>query len=547
MGRGIRRTCRARARSAAAAVLLALAGCASAVPSPPLGPFMAGDLEPVHEFYRKQLEEGDPDSSALFLNGLAEVDLLQGDLDIARKRFEGASRIMNNWNVSGGEEVAAIVGSEGSKTWRGDPYEKAMNGFYAGLLYWWKGEPDNARAAFKRGIFADAESDEGDAQIDFALLYWLAGRASLAEGLNGDAEQFFADARKAREFAVKHGARGASSATVLTDPSAGNLVCVFELGLGPHKVAGGSDGELAIVQSYPVDVEWAEAILDGTSLGRSTLLADLDYQARTRGGRVMEGIRKGKAVFKQATGISGTVLLINGLDEGGSSGNTKAAIGGGLLLLSLLTRAEADTRTWETLPQSVHVLTANLDPGVHVLQVRFHRPGGAVIPEVRSALGDRDPGSGPEHLPVPISAGSRPAERGCLMKFRNVTAALLALFATACSSAGPMPAEGVPEGDDLSQYRERLADDLRGYIELEQPVLQRTEANLLRVSVPVRNISGKDLELMVQVDFVDALGAPSDSTNRRVFMIPRGTTKWFEVVSRTSNAHDYIMHVWRAP
>jgi hypothetical protein len=133
------------------------------------------------------------------------------------------------------------------------------------------------------------------------------------------------------------------------------------------------------------------------------------------------------------------------------------------------------------------------------------------------------------------------------MKLRTIPLALLTLIVTACSSAGPMPAEGVPEDDEVGQYRERLADDLLGYVQLEQPVIQRTDGNLLKVSVPVRNISGKDLELLVQVEFLDALGAPSgDQTNRRVFMLPRGSTKWFEVVSRTANAHDYVMHVWKA-
>src|SRR5690606_39214293 len=138
-------------------------------------------------------------SRALLLNGLAQVDLLEGDLPSARRRFAEAGRIMGNWQTSGGEVFGAIVGAESSKTWKGDPHEKAMNAFYLGLLDWWAGEPDNARAAFRAGIFADAESEAGDAQVDFALLYWLAGRASLVLGQSGSAEEFFADALRARE------------------------------------------------------------------------------------------------------------------------------------------------------------------------------------------------------------------------------------------------------------------------------------------------------------------------------------------------------------
>src|SRR5690606_38466151 len=150
------------------------AGCASSVPPVPMAAFVSGDFATVRAFYDEELGDGDTNSRALLLNGLAQVDLLEGDLPSARRRFAEAGRIMGNWQTSGGEVFGAIVGAESSKTWKGDPHEKAMNAFYLGLLDWWAGEPDNARAAFRAGIFADAESEAGDAQVDFALLYWLA-------------------------------------------------------------------------------------------------------------------------------------------------------------------------------------------------------------------------------------------------------------------------------------------------------------------------------------------------------------------------------------
>jgi hypothetical protein len=254
-----------------------------------------------------------------------------------------------------------------------------MNAFYRGILHWQRGEPDNGRAAFRRGILADAESDEGVAQIDFALLYWLAGRASLAMGLPGDAEDLFAEARRAREFAVRHGARGPASAPILTDPARGNLLVVAELGLGPRKAAGGPQGSLAVVVPRRVQVASAEVFVDGASLGLTTLLADLDYQAQTRGGRAMQGIREGKAVFKTAAALAGTVLVLDGLDDGGSGGTGRAVAGLALLLASLLTSAEADTRHWETLPQFVHALAAEVPPGWHEVRIEFHRPDGSRV------------------------------------------------------------------------------------------------------------------------------------------------------------------------
>ena len=96
-------------------------------------------------------------------------------------------------------------------------------------------------------------------------------------------------------------------------------------------------------------------------------LVDLFHQAITRGKKVIDGIRKGKAVFKAGTYVGGVVVLDEGLRK-----NKKGliAVGAGLLLLSALTNAEADTRYWDSLPAEVHVLPLRLAPGPHDLLVR---------------------------------------------------------------------------------------------------------------------------------------------------------------------------------
>ncbi|MBI5850518.1 MAG: hypothetical protein HZB39_05690 [Planctomycetes bacterium] len=349
--------------------------CAGSVPPVPMGAFESGDFARIEGFFSHELEDGDPDSRALFLCGLGQTQLLRGDRDGALRTLSEATRIMGAWATGGGEAAGAIVGEEASKTWKGDPHEKAMAAFYLGLLHWWRGEPDNARASWKAGILADAESEEGGAQSDFTLLFWLAGRASLEMGLRGDAEGYFEEARKAQELAVGGGSRGASSAPILTDPSRGNVIVLAELGIGPRKVQSGDYAELAVIRSRPVQFDRAEVFVDGASVGETTALVDLDFQARTRGGKEMEGIRKGKAVFKGVTGVAGAILLMEGLDDHGRGSRDKLIAGGALLLASLLTRPEADVRHWETLPQSVHALAVDVPPGRHELRIRFDGPG----------------------------------------------------------------------------------------------------------------------------------------------------------------------------
>lgn len=375
--------------------LLALASCAAHIPPVPLHRFESGDLQEVRAFFDEQIRHGDVQSTALFLNGLAQIELLEGELERAQRHFLQAGQIMGNWSTPSSEVIAAIIGAESSKTWKGDPHEKFMNAFYSGLLDWFGGEPDNARACFKRGILADAESDEGGSQTDCALLFWLAGRMSSLMGLGEDAADYFEEARAARRFAVDHGAAGARTNPVLDAPLAGNLVCLVALGLGPAKYATGPHGSIAEILPRPGGAASAELFLDGESLGVSSLLCDLDYQARTRGGRAIEGIRRGKAVLKEVSEVAAVVLIDRALSDSSSSGTRdKLLVGLGLLALSWMTNSEADLRHWATLPRSVHVLTADVDPGEYELRVAFSDAAGRRLPDLEQTWRVEVPDSG---------------------------------------------------------------------------------------------------------------------------------------------------------
>ncbi len=364
-------------------LLATLSACGISQPAIPVARFTQGDLGVVADFARKEATAGPVENQALLFNVLAQCELLQGDIDAAWQHFGAAARVMGNWQTSGSEEFSAIVGSESSKGYTGDPYEKAMNAYYLGMCYLLKGEPDNARAAFKKGILADGESGDEKYQADFTLLFWLAGRMSRAMGLHADAEDFFKEAKKADEFARSHGSRGESNNQLLRSPEIGNLVVLAEVGMGPEKVAAGNEGELARFRPRWSSAHRAQVWIDGELRGPTWILADVDYQARTRGGTEMEGIRQGKAVFKSITRTAGVgALLLAAGDTSSTGARDKALVGAGLLVLSALTAAKADTRHWPTLPSTVQGAAFDVAPGQHTLRIDFLSSSGQILSDL---------------------------------------------------------------------------------------------------------------------------------------------------------------------
>ncbi|MBI5850517.1 MAG: hypothetical protein HZB39_05685 [Planctomycetes bacterium] len=126
-------------------------------------------------------------------------------------------------------------------------------------------------------------------------------------------------------------------------------------------------------------------------------------------------------------------------------------------------------------------------------------------------------------------------------------AVLSLALAGACSSSTQLAADGVSPDDESLRFREVFADDLRGSVQLEAPVTRRNDQNLLELRVPIRNILSRDLRVTVQVKFIDESGAPSgDETNLQYLILPRGSTKTFVAISRTSSARGYKLYLWRA-
>jgi hypothetical protein len=121
---------------------------------------------------------------------------------------------------------------------------------------------------------------------------------------------------------------------------------------------------------------------------------DLNYQATTRGGRVMDHVLGNKAVFKSTTDAVGNLALMGGLTTAAVSDNRTAQnVGLGIALAGLATKLissattpEADTRTWDNLPQFISFAAVQLPVGEHAVTVEFLEAGGKVVEKLTKTI-----------------------------------------------------------------------------------------------------------------------------------------------------------------
>jgi hypothetical protein len=358
------------------AASLLLAGCATAPQQPAFVP--TGD--PIVDG-NARLATAKPQDRVLWDYRIAASALRLGQFEEARAKLDDA--ILNIGgiiaNSADAKKARSLFSGEESKLFIGEPYERVMAYYYRGLLYWRDGQPDNARACFRTGQFIDSDAEADSYKSDYVLLDYLDGLASTKLSADGS------DALKR----ARASARGAK----LPDYDRQANVLVFaEYGRGPRKYQGGEYREQLrfMVQDSPA--QSAALTIDGRTIPLPAY-DDLNYQATTRGGRVMDHILGNKAVFKGTTNTIGDVALMgsviaaenihrsNGRRSEGSE-NTAIALGAIGLLSKLAAAAatpDADIRTWDNLPQRLSFAALRLPAGTHRGTLEFFDASGRTL------------------------------------------------------------------------------------------------------------------------------------------------------------------------
>ena len=314
--------------------------------------------------------------------------------------------------IAGPDDAArrarGLFTAEREKTFIGEPYERVMAFYYRGLLYWRDGQPDNARACFRSAQFIDGDAEAATYKSDYVLLDYLEGFASTRLAADGS------DALARAEKNAKH-------PLAPYDPQA-NVLCFLEFGQGPRKIVAGQYGEQLRFQISQSPVRSAALSLGDQNL-HFTPWDNLNFQAVTRGGRVMDYVLGNKAVFKRNAEVVGDLALAGSAiaadnvykekkrvetDENGrkrvvtevekDQGAENTAIALGVIgiaskIFSSATQARADTRTWDNLPQYLSFAALRLPPGEHPAILQFFDADGHAIEDLtrRVAITVADP------------------------------------------------------------------------------------------------------------------------------------------------------------
>lgn len=268
---------------------------------------------------------------------------------------------------------------EANKDFKGEPYERAMLGYYMGMSDLLLQDIENAKVSFKWGEYQDTMSAAEAYQSDMALHNLLIGWATQCQGDYEGAQEHY---DRAREYASD-----------LTIPKKShNLLLIAESGPAPVKYASGKHDEFLHYKEGASESANSVSFKLGKHQYNGTLAEDIYYQASTLGGRAVDNILAGKASFKDsaettsgaaaATSLVSSTLALDSYATGNADlGDAYAMVGGLAALISIgakiaadSSKPAADTRYWDNLPAKIYVATASIGDANETIEARFDYP-----------------------------------------------------------------------------------------------------------------------------------------------------------------------------
>jgi tetratricopeptide (TPR) repeat protein len=313
-------------------------------------------------------------------------------------------------------ETRAAMGNEAVKFFKGEPHERALLCFYAGLVCYANGAYNDARVFFMQALLATATRDDDMAAFreDFALGHFWLGRAYLKLEQDDNARIAFrkAAARLAhknedRELKAMRAARTKAYKEELRSEAAG-----YKQGSKAQPpVAGIADLSRSVGRAEMPATLPDAADADPTEVRAETAEAFLDIGFQKQANLIIVG-ELGCGPLKYLTGSGGALDEFRRMDykersfdvyvDGYRSGpafelldtyhqavtrGVKTRRGrqtGKAVTKEILTRVplvgsvagywdiQADARYWTSLPGEYHVYAARVTPGLHTISLKCY-------------------------------------------------------------------------------------------------------------------------------------------------------------------------------
>lgn len=295
------------------------------------------------------------------------------------------------------KEAASLWHGENKKVFKGDAHERATLYAFLAMSFMDYGDWDNAERSVKNGLLADSANTKDERyNSDYALLQYLGYVACRKGGRDADAENYMKELRS-----TLVGANGSSPAyDLLAEAPLPNAFLVVWAGSPPSYARGGAHKEIRYaIPGARCPFSFLSAQPDGGDEFRlAGGIADINFQATTRGGRAMDEVLSNKAAVKTGLKASKNVLILVGFSCLASMGsNAKAnivlaSVGGGCILAGLTfhvigecINSSADIRCWKNLPGELLIMPLYLPEGEHGITVRGYEKWDNVV-SLRTSL-----------------------------------------------------------------------------------------------------------------------------------------------------------------
>ena len=279
------------------------------------------------------------------------------------------------------KEAVSLWHGENKKVFKGDAHERATLYALLALSFMEMGEWEDAERSVKNGLLCDsANTDQIQYNSDYAILHYLGYVACRRSGRDSDASEYL------RELS---GCAGEKMGEALQKAEIPNAFIVVWGGTPPAYYRGGTHNEIRHIVPGSKNPFSYLAVKDkgGKYVLAPAGLADVNFQATTRGGREMDEVLRDKAAVKSGMEASANILLIAGLGcfSAMGGGNPQAdlvlgcvgtgcvVLGGTFYIVGECINSEADIRSWKTLPGEFLIVPLTLPDGKRTIEVNGYR------------------------------------------------------------------------------------------------------------------------------------------------------------------------------